>query len=65
MSIQTQRLIIMILIIITFGTMMISSMFAFQETGTIKSRLIFGINFLSFVIIEFYMMAHDELQVSL
>lgn len=45
--------------------MMISSMFAFQETGTIKSRLIFGISFLSFVIIEFYMMAHDELQVSL
>jgi len=46
-----------------FGTMVISGMFAFQKTSTIKSRLIFGISCLSLVIIEFYMMAHDELQV--
>lgn len=36
MSIQTQRLIITILIIIMFGTAIISSMFAFQRTSTIN-----------------------------
>lgn len=43
MNIQTQRIIVMILIIITFITIVFSSIFAFDRTTTIKSRLIFGI----------------------